>query len=209
MSTSRPVDLAIVLAVDVSASVDLDEFVLMTEGLAQAVADQAVLAALTSGPRGAAALAALFWSEPTGHEIAAPWARLTDAAGAQDFAELLRTAPRPPRPGRTAMGAGVLAAAALLGRCPYAASRQVIDVSGDGQANAPPALAPARALVLELGITINGLAVENEEPGLAAWYAENLIGGPGAFAMACPDYAAFADAMRRKLLREARPPLIA
>lgn len=199
-----PVDLALVLAVDVSASVDLDEFALMVDGLAAAVEDPAVLAGFTAGPAGGVALAALFWSEPTGHAIAAPWMRVADATGAAAFAEQLRSAPRPAQPGRTAIGAALLAGAVLLGRCPHPATRQVIDVSGDGAHNAGPALGPARQLVLDAGITINGLAVENEEPDLAQWYAANLVGGPGAFAMATPDYAAFAQAMREKLLRETR-----
>lgn len=205
---AEPVDLALLLAVDVSASVDFDEFALMADGLAAAIEDAAVLRGFTAGAAGAVALAALFWSEPTGHAIAAPWARVADAAGASAFAEQLRTAPRPARPGRTAIGAALLAGAVLLGRCPYPATRQVIDVSGDGAHNAGPALAPARQLVIDAGITINGLAVENEEPELAQWFAANLVGGPGAFAMATPDYAAFAQAMREKLLRETRGSVI-
>jgi hypothetical protein len=203
------VDMALVLAVDVSASVDLDEFVLMAEGLATALEDAAVVRALTSGEAGAAAIACLFWSEPGGHEIAVPWMRFGDAATAAEIAALLRTAPRPARPGRTAIGAALLAAATLLARCPFPAGRLVVDVSGDGRHNAGPPLPPARQTLLDAGITINGLAVANEEPDLAAWYAANLIGGAGAFAMETPDYAAFAEAMREKLLREARGSVIA
>jgi len=203
------VDLALVLAIDVSASVDLDEFALMTEGLARALEDVGVQAAFTGGPAGAVALTALFWSEPTGQEIAAPWMRIADSAGAAEMAGLLRTAPRPARPGRTAIGAALLASARMLARCPFAARRLAIDVSGDGRQNAGPALPPARLALLDAGITINGLAIANEEPDLPAWYAANLIGGPGAFAMDTPDYAAFAQAMREKLVREARGVLIA
>jgi hypothetical protein len=199
-----PVDLALVLAVDVSASVDLDEFALMVEGLGSALEDASVLRAFTSGPAGAVAVACMFWSEPTGHEIAAPWTRIADGGAAAEMAGLVRTAPRPARPGRTAIGAALLAAGRLLATCPFPARRLVVDVSGDGRQNAGPALAPARLALLDAGITINGLAVANEEPDLAAWYAANLIGGPGAFAMETPDYAAFAQAMREKLLREAR-----
>lgn len=206
---AEPVDLALVLAIDVSASVDLDEFALMTEGLARAVEDAGVLAAFTAGPAGAVAVAALFWSEPQGQEIAAAWTRIADAAGAAALAGELRGAPRPASPGRTAIGAALLAAGRLLGQCPWRASRLVVDVSGDGRVNAGPALAPARRVLVDAGITINGLAVENEEPDLAAWYAANLIGGPGAFVISTPDYAAFAEAMREKFLREARGSLIA
>ncbi|MCC7282886.1 MAG: DUF1194 domain-containing protein [Acetobacteraceae bacterium] len=203
------VDLALVLAIDVSASVDLDEFALMTEGLAAAIEDSEVLAAFTSGPAGAVGLAALFWSEPTGQEVVLAWHRIADGAGAAVAAGLLRDAPRPARPGRTAIGAGLLAAARLLARCPFPARRLVVDVSGDGRQNAGPALAPARQTLVDAAITINGLAVANEEPDLAAWFAANLIGGPGAFAMETPDYGAFSRAMREKLVREARGLLIA
>lgn len=203
------VDLALVLAVDVSASVDLDEFALIVEGLGSAIEDEAVLAAFRAGPAGAVAIAALFWSEPGAAELAADWTRIADAEAAAVAAALLRSAPRPARPGRTAIGAALLAAAALLGRCPWQAGRLGVDVSGDGRQNAGPPLAQARQLLVDGGITINGLAVANEEPDLAAWYAAHLIGGPGAFAMETPDYAAFAEAMRRKLLREARGSVIA
>lgn len=204
-----PVDLALVLAVDVSASVDLDEFALMVEGLGAAIEDPSVLAAFTAGPAGAVAVAALFWSEPQGQELAADWTRIADAASAAEAAQLLRTAPRPARPGRTAIGAALLAGATLLGRGPWPAARLVVDLAGDGRQNAGPALGPARRLLVDAGITINGLAIANEEPDLAAWYAANLIGGPGAFVMETPDYAAFAEAMREKLLREARGSVIA
>lgn len=198
----EPVDLALVLAVDVSASVDFDEFALMLGGLAGAFREEGVRAALRAGRRGAVAVAALFWSE--GAEVAVPWSRLADDASAERFADALENAPRRPRAGATALGEGLAASLALLGALRADAARMAVDVSGDGWINRGRALEPVRELAARAGVTVNGLAVLNEEPDLLGRFREGLIAGPGAFAMACADYADFADAIRAKLLREAR-----
>lgn len=200
----EPVDVALVLAVDVSASVDFQEFALMIGGLSAAFRDESVLAAATGGPRGAAALSAVFWSDTA--EPATPWTRIEDAASAEGFATLLEEAPRLPRPGATALGDGMVAGLALLARCPAPATRSVMDVSGDGRSNRGRAPGPVRDLGVAAGVTINGLAVVNEEPDLLEHYETEVIGGPGAFAMSCADYADFVEAIRRKLIRELRGP---
>lgn len=201
------VDLALVLAVDVSASVDFDEFALMLGGLAAAFADPAVIAAAASGPRGAVAVAALFWSEA--QEVALPWTRLASAEEGTAIAAALLAAPRLPRAGATALGEGLVAALTLLGRCPAPAARQVVDVSGDGAGNRGRASGPVRDVAVAAGVVINGLAVLNEEPDLLQHYAAEVIGGPGSFAMPCADYADFAEAIARKLVREMRGPALA
>jgi len=200
----QPVDAALALAVDVSASVDFQEFALMIGGLASAFRDEAVLAAATGGPRRAVAVAALFWSEAA--EAAVRWTRIADAAGAEAFASALEAAPRLPRPGATALGEGMVAGLAVLARCPAETSRSLLDVSGDGRGNRGRAPGPVRDLGVAAGVTINALAVLNEEPDLLDHYEAEVIGGPGAFAMSCADYADFAEAIRRKLLRELRGP---
>lgn len=176
----------------------------MVGGLAAAFRDEGVLAAATGGPRGAVALAALFWSDAA--ELAAPWTRVADATGAEAFAGLLEAAPRLPRPGATALGEGMVAALALLARCPAEAARALVDVSGDGRSNRGRAPGPVRDLGVAAGVTLNGLAVLNEEADLLDHYEAEVIGGPGAFAMSCQDYSDFAEAIRRKLLRELRGP---
>lgn len=198
------VDLALVLAVDVSASVDFDEFALMLGGLAIAFEDAAVIAAATGGPRGAVAVAALFWSEA--QEVALPWTRLASPEDGAAIAAALLAAPRLPRAGATALGEGLVAALTLLGRCPAPATRQVVDVSGDGAGNRGRASGPVRDVAVAAGVVINGLAVLNEEPDLLQHYAAEVIGGPGSFAMPCADYADFAEAIGRKLVREMRGP---
>jgi hypothetical protein len=179
-------DLALCLAVDGSASVDFAEFGLMIGGLAAALRDPDIGAALTAGPRGASQLALLLWSGPGAREVLLPWTRIGQPEDAAIFAE--------------ALAAGF----ALLAAAPDAPTRLVLDLSGDGPSNAGRAPGPIRDLGVAAGITINGLAVLNEEPDLVAHYAEHVIGGAGAFVMDCADYADFAEAMRRKLLREAR-----
>ncbi|MBS7790422.1 DUF1194 domain-containing protein [Roseococcus sp. SDR] len=200
----EPVDLALVLAVDVSASVDFDEFALMLGGLAAAFEEPDVLAAAASGPRGAVAVAALFWSEA--QEVALPWMRLASAGEGAAIAAQLRDAPRLPRAGATALGEGLVAALTLLARCPASATRQVVDVSGDGAGNRGRASGPVRDVAVAAGVVINGLAVLNEEPDLVQHYAAEVIGGPGSFVLPCADYVDFADAIGRKLVREMRGP---
>lgn len=195
-----PVDLALCLAIDVSGSVDYDEFGLMIGGHAGAFREPDIAAACAGGPRGAIAVCTLFWS--VGQELAVPWTRIDSPAAAAALADALDDAPRLPGPGATALGEGMAAGLALLARCPAEATRLVLDVSGDGRNNRGRAPGPVREIGVAAGVTINGLAVLNEEPDLLEHYVAEVIGGPGSFAMACPDYAAFAAAMREKLRRE-------
>lgn len=196
------VDVALVLAIDVSASVDYDEFALMVNGLGRAFLDPDVIAAATGGPRGAVAVAALYWSDE--QEVALPWQRIASAEDGAGIAEALESAPRLPRPGATALGEGLVAALRLLAQCPAGATRLVVDVSGDGASNRGRPPGRVRDVAVAGGATINGLAVLNEEPDLLEHYTQEVIGGPGAFAMDCADYADFADAIGRKLVREMR-----
>lgn len=204
-----PVDLALALAVDVSASVDFHEFGLMIGGYAAAFRDTELAARLTSGTHGAAAVAVLFWSGPGARDLAVPWTRVASKGQAAALAEAIDCAPRIVPPGATALGEGLAAAAALLARCPYPAARRVIDVSGDGSNNAGIPVSAGRAAALALGATVNGLAVVDEEPDLADYFRDEVIGGPGAFVILADDYAAFAEAIRRKLYREAVGPVVA
>ncbi|MBL6081609.1 DUF1194 domain-containing protein [Belnapia sp. T18] len=196
----EPVDLALCLAIDVSASVDYEEFGLMIGGLAGAFRQADIAAACAGGPRGAIAVCALFWS--VGSDLAVPWTRIDGPAAAEALAVALENAPRLPGPGATALGDGMAAALALLARCPAEATRLALDVSGDGRNNRGREPGPVRDIGAAAGVTINGLAVLNEEPDLLEHYRAEVIGGPGSFAMACPNYAAFAAAMREKLWRE-------
>ncbi|HEX5326749.1 MAG TPA: DUF1194 domain-containing protein, partial [Acetobacteraceae bacterium] len=109
--------------------------------------------------------------------------------------------------GETAIGEALLASLQLLARAPVAATRQVVDVIGDGRSNAGIAPGPVRDRLAAAGITINGLCILHEEPDLLQTYTAEVIGGPGAFAVTCADYPQFGAAMRRKLRRELEPPI--
>ncbi len=198
----RPVDLALCLAVDVSASVDFDEFGLMMGGLANAWREAAVVAAAYAGPRGAVSVSLLQWSGPGARAVAVPWMAVDGAAAAAALADAVDAAPRLPPAGATALGEGMAAGLALLGGYPAPAARLVLDISGDGAGNAGRASGPVRDLGAAAGVTINGLAVLNEEPDLLDHYRAEVIGGAGCFAVSCADYADFAAAIARKLLRE-------
>ncbi len=196
------VDIALCLAMDVSASVSFEEFGLMAGGTAAAFRDASVVAAATGGPRRAAAVALLLWSGPGQQDLALGWTRIADPAGAEALAQAIENIPRLPRPGATALGEGMAAGLATLARCPAEATRHVMDVSGDGRHNAGRDPGPVRDLGVAAGITINALAILNEEPDLLDHYEAEVIGGPGAFAMECADTIDFADAILRKLRRE-------
>jgi hypothetical protein len=196
------VDLALVLAVDGSASVTYDEFNLMAGGMAAALRDADVVAGLLGGPAGASLGAVLLWSGPGAQAVLVPWTRIDDKKQAEKFAQTVDDIARAIRPGTTAIGEALLASLKLLVTAPAASARQVVDVIGDGRSNAGVPPGPVRDRMVQAGVVINGLCVLHEEPDLVASYEREVIGGPGAFALACPDYAAFAEAMRRKLLRE-------
>ncbi len=198
----NPVDLALVLALDGSASVTWDEFNLMAGAMGAALRDPAVLAGLTGGPAGASLGALLLWSGVGAQEVMVGWTRIGSPEEGRAFADAVENTPRTVAAGETAIGEALLAALTLLAHPPAPAARQVVDVIGDGRSNAGIAPGRVRDRMAAAGITINGLCVLHEEPDLLESYAREVIGGPGAFALPCPDYPAFAEAMRRKLLRE-------
>jgi hypothetical protein len=196
---ARP-GLAIVLAIDVSASVDADSFVLERDGIAQAFAGRRLAEAIADVPGGIEAM--LFeWSDPEADAVAVDWRHIANARQAAAFAAAVHAAPRLSR-GRTAIGPALLAAAHEFERLPGRAARRVIDVSGDGIANLGLAPAAARDRLVAAGFTINGLALAAGDPWLADYYRGNIIGGAGAFVLAADSNASFVDAMLRKLVQE-------
>jgi Ca-activated chloride channel family protein len=196
------VDLSLVLALDGSASVTYDEFGLIVGGLAQAFRNPQIIAGLTGGAAGATQCAVLLWSGRDAQDVLIDWTRIASPADARDFADAIDNIPRAVPAGLTAIGAALLVALDLLGHAPAPAERQVVDVAGDGRSNDGPAPGPVRDRIAAMGITINGLCVLHEEADLLENYQREVIGGPGSFALSCPDYAAFAEAMRQKLQRE-------
>lgn len=197
-----PVDLALIVALDCSASVTFEEFNLMAGGCGAALRDPEVLAGLTGGAAGASLCALLLFSSPDAQAVSVSWTRIATQADLEQFAADVENTPRLVLPGTTAIGSALAAAGALLQILPVPARRQVVDLVGDGGANDGPAPQPIRDRLVDAGVTINGLCVLHEEPDLVATFTATIIGGPGAFAEQCQDYDGFADAMRRKLQRE-------
>jgi len=202
------VDLALVLAVDASASVTYDEFGLIAGGMAAALRDPTIIAGLIGGPAKASLCSLLLWSGAGAQEVIASWTQIASPADARAFADTVDNMPRVVRAGQTAIGEALLAALTLLGHLPDLPSRQVVNVIGDGRSNDGIAPGPIRDRMAAAGITINGLCILHEEPDLLTSYTNEVIGGPGAFAEVCPDYPAFAAAMHRKLARELIPPIV-
>jgi hypothetical protein len=201
------VDLALVLAVDGSASVTYDEFGLIAGGMAAALREPTIIAALIGGPAKASICSLLLWSGTGAQEIITNWTLIASAADARAFADAVENMPRIVKAGETAIGEALLASLTLLSHLPDTPARQVVDVIGDGRSNAGIAPGPIRDRMAAAGITINGLCILHEEPDLLQSYTQEVIGGPGAFALTCQDYPAFAAAMRLKLARETNAPI--
>lgn len=192
--------LALVLAVDVSASVTADSYVLQHEGIARAFADPRLVEAI-AGVSGGIEMLVLEWSDPDKITVVVDWRRINDGASATAFAAAVRASRRSSN-GLTAIGPALLAAAAAFDRLPEPAVHRAIDLSGDGMANFGLPPAAARDQIVASGIAINGLAILSEEPWLADYYSKNVIGGPAAFVVTARTFGDFADAMLRKLTQE-------
>ncbi len=176
----------------------------MLDGYGAAFASPAIAEATGLGPRGAIGRGHAALVGPGAQDVALPWVRV-DPASAAALGRRIADLPRIVPPGATALGEGMAAALALLARLPGEAERLVLDVSGDGRNNAGRPPGPVRDVAVAAGITVNALAVVDEEPDLLAYYEAEVIGGTGAFALEAADYHAFAEAIARKLLREIRP----
>ena len=201
-----PVDLALVLAVDCSDSVDRREFRLQLDGLAYAFRDPAVIAAVRSGPRGRIAVAMFEWSDFYQKTLVVDWTIIDSQSSAEAVARRIEQAPRV-AVGGTSVSSAIRGGIEVLAIAPWLADRKVIDVSGDGTNNAGERPGAARDRALVRGIVVNGLAITNNVPGLKTYYQNNVIGGPGHFVIETGNYQTFAEAMLRKLLREISKPV--
>jgi hypothetical protein len=203
------VDLALVLAVDASRSIDSYEYDLQRRGYLAALTDARVLDAIRSGPNGAIAITYLEWSGPGEQEVLVDWRVVRDAATASAFANDLRVSERRLYDGTSISGA-IDAAAGMFGESGIAATRRAIDVSADGTNNRGRPAHLARDDAVKAGITINGLAIINErpsrfgraEPPLEQYMKDNVIGGPGAFLLVVNDFESFGEAILKKLILE-------
>jgi hypothetical protein len=207
------VDLLLVLAVDVSRSIDQPKFLLQRDGYAAAVSNRSVLEAIKSGPHQKIALAFVEWSGYGAQKLVIDWTAIDGPETARRFGDQIVEAPRS-FADRTSISGGIDFAAAQLAHTAFKAPRRVIDVSGDGTNNAGREVAVARDDTIAKGITINGLVIlsdnqllfnaEHTNPpgGLEKYYRDNVIGGPGAFVLVAEDFNAFGKAIVKKLIAE-------
>jgi hypothetical protein len=207
------VDVALVLAADVSRSIDAGEFDLQRQGYAAGITSPKVLTAIQAGVHQAIAVCFVEWSGPEEQMVVANWTVIRDDESAAEFAATLLSAPRS-FTGRTSISAAIDFALKQFAESGVVAERHVIDVSGDGTNNAGRAVTDARDEAVAAGVTINGLAIINDRPagyffahtqppeGLPAYYRNNVIGGSGAFLQVVQDFSTFGDAITNKLLTE-------
>ncbi len=195
-------DLALALAVDVSASISAEEYALQLGGLADALLHPEVAEALTHG-RAAVMLAQ--WSGQTRQTVTIPWRRISSADDMADLAELVRNAPRAWEHYSTAIGDALTMVSVSFVKTEDCL-RHVIDVSGDGSSNEGIAPWKARDVLVSQGITINALAIESNVRGLARYFEENVIGGDNAFVEMANTFEDYPAAIERKLLREVVKP---
>jgi len=216
LRAEQALDVKIVLAADVSRSIDADEFTLQQRGYASAISDPRVIDAIVAGRHGAIAIAFVEWAGLDEQKTIIDWKVIASAADARAFADALLAAPRA-FVGRTAIGSAIDFSAGLLEAPGPEADRVVIDVSGDGTSNQGSPVTAARDAAMGAGVTINGLAIFNRSAaaqggylalhtnppgGIDKYYRDNVIGGLGAFVIRIDDFNSFEQAMIEKLITE-------
>jgi hypothetical protein len=205
----QSVDVELVIAVDVSYSMDLDELAVQREGYARAIVSKEFLQALRTGPNSKISVTYFEWSASSDQKIIIPW-RVIDGPETADAVadEIMNTPVR--RGSRTSISGAISFAIPLFDEDPYRGLRRVIDISGDGPNNNGVPVTPVRDEALAKGIVINGLPIMIKEPSYSTmdidnldWYYEDcVIGGPGAFVVPIKDRENFKEAIRTKLIRE-------
>ena len=207
------VDLLLVLAADVSRSVDEKEFKLQREGFAAAMVDPRVVRVMTSGPLGRIAVVFVEWASEFEQKVVVDWSLIAGEADARNVSQRILSAPRSFW-GRTSISSAIEFSLGLLARSPFQSDRKVIDVSGDGTNNSGIDVTVARDGAIAKGVTINGLVILSEEPlptnpththppgGLKAYYERSVIGGPGAFVLEAESFESFGQLIISKLIKE-------
>lgn len=196
---AEEVDIALVLAVDVSSSISETEAVVQREGYAAALESPEVLRAIKDGLIGKIAVLYMEWSDVAHQRVVVDWTVIDGAETAAALAATLRAGK--PKPGaNTAIGHALAAAAGHLERAPVQPLRRVIDVSGDDQSNAGEPPATVRDAIIAQGVTINGLVIGSEY--VADYFRRNVMGGPGAFVLSASTTDRFAQAVSAKLSLE-------
>ncbi len=207
-AVAAPVDLELVLAVDISRSIDDEEAQLQREGYVAAFQDRRVIEAIQSGAVGAIAVAYVEWAGAEYQRTAIDWTLIKDGQTAAAFAAKIAALPRISA-GWTSISGAIDYCTGLFGGG-FEGIRRVIDISGDGPNNSGRPAHLARNEAVAQGIVINGLPILNDRPnfgrppevGLDAYYENEVIGGAGSFSIAAEDFQAFPSAILAKLIRE-------
>jgi len=210
---AEPVDLLLVLASDVSRSVDEPKFQLQRSGYATALSNPRVLEAIRSGPNGRIAVIFVEWSGVMSQKVVIDWTLISDEASARQFGDRIIEASRS-FADRTSIAAAIDFSMTQLDQAPFESRRRTIDISGDGTNNAGRDITSARDEALAKGVTINGLVILTDTPsawnpdhtnpagGLANYYRNNVVGGPGSFVMVAENFRSFGNALINKLIAE-------
>lgn len=201
-AVSGNVDLLLVLALDVSASIDESEYELMRGGLANALSSPQVFNAIQGGRNSTIAIAVLQWSGFQEQALKIDWTRVSTRKDLSTLAAKVAAMKRRYKQGATDIGGAISFSRKLISTAPFASSRRTIDIAGDGTNNVNSAPYFERDAAIRSGITINGLAVVGEAFTLVEFYKRFVIGGKGAFVESARDYDSFQTAMLRKLVRE-------
>ena len=202
------VDIELIIAVDVSYSMDMDELAIQREGYAQAIVSKEFLQALKAGPNGKISVTYFEWAASNDQKVIIPWWVIDGPESAAVSAEIMKTPVR--RASRTSISGAIYFAIPMFDDNPHRGLRRVIDISGDGPNNNGAPITPARDAALDKGIVINGLPIMVKEPSYSTmdienldWYYEDcVIGGPGSFVVTIKDREKFKEAIRTKLLLE-------
>jgi hypothetical protein len=206
---SRRVDVELILAVDVSYSMDMDELAVQREGYAQAVTSGEFLQVLKTGPIGKVAVTYFEWAASHDQKVIIPWRIIDGPESAGAVAEEILKAPLR-RASRTSISGAINFGMGLFAENPYRGLRRVIDISGDGPNNNGEPVTVARDAALAKGVVINGLPFMVKEPNsstmdianLDVYYEDCVIGGPGSFVVAIQGRDKFKEAIRTKLVME-------
>ncbi|MEP4036827.1 DUF1194 domain-containing protein [Pseudophaeobacter sp.] len=191
-------DLALVLAVDVSGSVDATEYRIQMDGLAAGLRDGVVSEALV---RAQAQVTLIQWSGQARQEISIPWTPTRTFDDVEALAQAVEQAPRPWRNYSTALGEALLLGLTQITEGPDC-KRRVIDLSGDGPSNEGVEPATLKRMMRQADVTVNAIAIEQSEPELTAYFYEHVIEGEGAFVETARSFRDYPEKIRRKLVRE-------
>lgn len=214
-AAAEKVDLLLVLAADVSRSIDSDKYELQRKGYAAAMSDPQVLRAIAAGPRGRIAVAFVEWAGSLSQKVVVDWTMIDGAAAAAGFGARVAVAPRSFYD-RTAIGSAIDFSAALIAHAPYEADRKLVDISGDGSSNGGRDIRAARDDALAHGVSaINGIVilsgtvgpaylVEHTHPpgGLQNYYRQNVTGGVNSFVAVANGFEDFSRSLVAKLIQE-------